>query len=222
MLTLLPLMACSTDPEPDRYFPLEEGTRWIYSVTMKTMDGEQELRQVVQAGPKITNTQIPIYQRRVLGGPLFQYAVDDQGITRLEQGRGRGATLESLVLPANREVGNTWAAASQTSALQSSGEPWESLFKLNIPVVMEYAIAGDNEVVETGVDEFENCLLIEGTGEATRDMGDLLGETTVSVTSREWYAPGVGLVRMERTETSTATSLAHGEIVAVLDGWTQD
>ena len=66
-------------------------------------------------------------------------------------------------------------------------------------------------------------MLIEGEGESQTDadLGNGVGQTRINVSTREWYAPGVGLVRMERNEQTSAQALRAGSLVMELDAWSQ-
>jgi hypothetical protein len=66
--------------------------------------------------------------------------------------------------------------------------------------VMSYRIAAEDETVVVPAGKFEHCLLVEGMATLTLFADPLTGYQDVSIKTREWYAPGVGLVKLERTE----------------------
>ena len=57
---------------------------------------------------------------------------------------------------------------------------------------------------------FNHCLHVTGRGQTTvqTDRGNASASVTVQVD--EWYAPSVGLVKLERQETSESTFLKAG------------
>nr|CAA6830832.1 MAG: Unknown protein [uncultured Thiotrichaceae bacterium] len=66
--------------------------------------------------------------------------------------------------------------------------------------VMSYRIASRDETVSVPAGTFEDCLLVEGEATLTMFADPLTGYQDVPIKTREWYAPGVGLVKLERSE----------------------
>lgn len=65
---------------------------------------------------------------------------------------------------------------------------------------MNYRIASQDETVVVPAGKFEHCLLVEGDATLTMFADPMTGYTDIPVKTREWYAPGVGMVKLERTE----------------------
>ena len=86
---------------------------------------------------------------------------------------------------------------------------------------MSFRVAALDASIATPAGQFDNCLLVEGHGQTDADLGNGVGPTHIEVTTREWYASGVGLVRMERNEQSSAKALKAGALVMELDEWSQ-
>ncbi|MEQ8233124.1 MAG: hypothetical protein RKL32_15555, partial [Gammaproteobacteria bacterium] len=74
----------------------------------------------------------------------------------------------------------------------------------------------------TPAGRFDGCLLIEGRGNTSAEVGNYIGRAAINVTSREWFAPDVGLVRLEREERTDAKALSAGRLVLELDDWRVD
>jgi len=213
---LVALLACGARATPDgvRYFPLHAGAAWQYRVKRTTMDGAQDLRHVVSAVAADDGLPASIGRRITLGGQRHDYRTSEHGIYRLT------ASGEELVLPRQLAQGSTWQGAGQTVVLESSAAPWESLFRVRVALAMNYRIEALDARVETPAGRFENCVLVSGHGATATDIGGYIGPTRIEVESREWYAPDVGLVRMEREERSDAVALRRGALVVELDRWT--
>lgn len=214
------LGACGNE-RPANYFPLDPGRHWQYRVERTTMDGTRELRHAVA-----TRAAPPDYAgiRETLGGALYYYVRDDEGLWRVAPDRqaatgSRTATGPELVLPATPDVGRAWQGKTTTAVLENTGPPWETLFRIAVPVAMNFRITATDAVVDTPAGRFEHCLEVVGEGRTNTDAGNYIGRTVIEVRSTEWYAPGVGLVRLEREERTAAEALDHGRLVMALDRW---
>jgi hypothetical protein len=207
----------------EHFFPLEAGLNWHYRVQRTTMDGRAEMRYAIQSVAPPVDSDISAV-RETLSGYRYLYAVNDEGIFRIgEHASTQPATLDAgtreLVLPQPLLTTSRWQTTSRTSVLESSASPWESLFRVNVPVTLHYVVESLDAEVVTGAGRFTNCLVIAGQGGVDADIGDYIGQTQIAVVSREWFAPGVGLVRMERHETTAAESLNSGSLTMELDSW---
>jgi hypothetical protein len=63
---------------------------------------------------------------------------------------------------------------------------------------------------------FEKCLRLEGTGLLHVLADARVGASEVPVTHTEWYAPGVGLVKLVRSETLDTQAIVGGTITMEL------
>ena len=161
--------------------------------------------------------------RVTLDGRPYLYAIDTQGIFRLNppaaDRAGPDHAEPALILPHDFATRPDWQTWSVTAALENSGPPWETLFRITTPVHMRYRVEATDAAVETPAGRFHGCLLVSGQGSASIDVGNYIGRTRVDVATREWFAPGVGLVRMERDEKTGARALSGGRLVMELDRW---
>jgi len=53
---------------------------------------------------------------------------------------------------------------------------------------------------------------IKMTGSSYKNAGNYVGLTLVNVEQTNWYSPGVGLVKMERLETTQSAALDKGTL----------
>ncbi len=223
---LLSMQACGKGGHDGTYFPLTPGGQWQYRVARTTMDGTRQLRHALSVIAPAANEPADLRTRVTLDGQRYIYRINDDGIYRIGvQGR-RGARAADgdqpqMIMPAHPGLGQQWRGRSQTSVLESSAAPWETLFRVQALLDMHYRVAALDAEVTTPAGEFDHCVLIEGEGQTDSDLGNSVGPTRINVTTREWYAPGVGLVRMERNEQTSATALSAGSLVMELDSWSQ-
>ena len=124
-------------------------------------------------------------------------------------------------MPAHLKIAQQWQGRTATSVLESSAAPWESLFRVHVPLEMRYRVESLSASVDTPAGHFTRCLLVAGRGSTESELGNGIGRAKLEITSREWYAPDVGLVRMERNEQTSAKALSGGSLVMELDRWSQ-
>ena len=219
VLSSFVLAGCSGDSGPARYLPLEPGYQWHYRVVRTTMDGTSHLRHAIHSLPVEPGTGFAGL-RETLGGKRLHYVEDERGLLQPDFGRSADSSgRERLVLPADLRAGTTWEAGDRTTVLENSGPPWETLFRINVPIELRYRVESTDARVSTPAGEFDHCLLIAGTGSTNADVGNYIGHTQIEVRTLEWYAPGVGLVRLEREESTAADALAAGALSMELDFW---
>lgn len=221
LLAVLLVQACGKGAGDGSYFPLNPGSQWQYRVERTTMDGTRQLRYALSAVGPAANEPADLRARVTLDGQRYVYRISDDGTYRIAIERRRGPrsiedSEQQMVMPSHPALDQTWAGRSQTAVLESSAAPWETLFRVQVPIEMRFRVAALDAEVSTPAGDFARCLLVEGQGQSDSDLGNGVGPTHIEVSTREWYAPGVGLVRMERHETTNAKALSSGALVMEL------
>ncbi|MGQ0529750.1 MAG: hypothetical protein ACT4PG_08075, partial [Panacagrimonas sp.] len=79
-------------------------------------------------------------------------------------------------------------------------------------IVLRMQVASLDDVVEVPAGTFTRCLQLEGSGLLNVLADARIGASPVPVTHTEWYAPGVGLVKLERTEWLDTQQIVGGKI----------
>ncbi|MEQ8661206.1 MAG: hypothetical protein RLW62_10345 [Gammaproteobacteria bacterium] len=204
---------CERTPGDPHWFPLEPGRVWQYRVERTTMDGTRALRHVVHSARVPADSGLAGL-RRTLDGRRLRYVRTAQGLFRIDAHGDR-----ELVLPPAPAALASWQGSSTTSVLENTGPPWETLFRINVPVALRYTVTSTDASVETPAGHFEDCLLVEGRGSASADVGNYIGRAAITVETREWFARDVGLLRLEREERTDAAALSGGRLVMELDAW---
>jgi hypothetical protein len=156
------------------------------------------------------------------GGARDYYLRDDSGIRRLATVRGRDGVVSMeddqhyiLKLPASINV--HWSLPSEITLIESVFyESGERIRERQVPVTLRYNVEAVDDTVVVPAGTFTNCIRVKATGSAiTRvNMGQNFGH--IDVVHTDWYAPGVGLVKTERRETSDSPYLKPGSALQEL------
>jgi hypothetical protein len=125
------------------------------------------------------------------------------------ESKPRFDTLMRKVLPQQEawQVDTLWTVETGLYLIHSSPENEIDLSEKRLDMLFE--IKSTDAVVDVPAGLFENCIEIEGYASMTLYADPRVGYIDVPIIQREWYAPGVGLVKMIRTE-EIASSLYHG------------
>lgn len=215
-LVLLATSLAACGPSGGSYYPLAPGHWWHYDVQSVVLDDTRQSRFLLQnAGlaPGLDG-QVHLQISQTRSADFLRVA--GEGVLRIaSQHPGmpgpRPDEPPRVLLPQTLAPGTEWQVTSTLALAESrTFEPRDRIIPRRLPVVLTKTIATLDATVEVAAGRFEHCLLIEGRGEASvpADRGNT--SATIKVSVREWYAPGVGLVRLERDETTTSTFFKPG------------
>ena len=220
LVVFLFVTACTKEVD---YFPLAAGHVWQYKIARTTMDGTEAQKYVLESRAAVDLNGKPMGRQRTLDGREYYYETLAGGGIQLSAYKLPGhrdpevASHPRIVLPQVLATGTSWQRQTHTQVLENSGPPWETLFRINVPVEMDYIVASDRESIRVPAGTFHNCVKIVGTGNTNADVGNYVGHAVISVQVVEWYAPQVGLVQLRRTETTDAQALNRGVIEMKLE-----
>ena len=222
LIAFLFLAAACERNDRGSYYPLESGRWWQYTTTTVVLDEPVEQKLLIaNLGTGKLEGRIVNVQRVQRG--LFRYFVDnDDGVARVAA-RSENAPITKfdppqIVIPGMREAGTKFTIRSGLRVIESrTFARQDKLRPRKIPIELLARVDGIDDVVETPAGIFEHCLRIvsEGSTFVRVDRGNASAEVTV--TQSDWYAPGIGLVKSERTEQSDSTFLKSGNYLQVLE-----
>jgi len=219
-LCMILLSACGR--EDLEYFPLEEGIYWRYRMHYEIMNGPMDTFFAIENKPEIRDDTGVLYEQVSMDGKSYFYRIDDQGLILTQ--RSRHGDFEDEYRDINRyllrfplQAGNEWQSDTWSRVLIKVGPPQKTEFRIvaRVPVTVNIESMTDTIRVPAGV--FRNCMRIRSTGSQFHDAGNYVGNTVVGIDETNWYAPGVGLVKSVRKETTTAKALDYGEIILELE-----
>lgn len=215
---LFTLTACRSTTSPT-YFPLDEDFHAHFSIQIETMDGVRHEKYSIENFASVKNEALTLYPRQTGDGSRLLYRIEDNWLLRhASQIPGQQARKESppvKILPVQFDSDNPprWTINTTTFLLENSGPPQDTLFRIQEPLTLHVSIVDQQASVDVPAGHFDQCLKLIATGYVNADVGNYVGKTRIEVTQTSWYAPDVGLVKTQRTETTTNKQIAKGEFI---------
>lgn len=233
------LLGGCADPGHE-YYPLAKGYWWQYTMTVETMDGTREQKMILGNVGATEMAGQTVYPRRSVEGYIFYFRPVEDGILRLadmpdpdakrfidtevvydnpgtSRRQPRDIERDQYVLRTPLEIGNSWVMESETATLEMSGPPFDTMYQLDIPVDITYRVASLTDRVDVPAGRFTDCLRIEGSGRSQINVKGHLGRIEISVQTTDWYAPGTGLIKSERLESTSSPVLREGSYLLELE-----
>jgi hypothetical protein len=218
--------SCSPKSEQDAYFPLDDGRSWTYRVT-KSLDEAQEpsvdLIELSARGVQDVDGK-PALRRHSDNGVDYWFRSDASGIYRVASKNAldkepKADNPPRYVLKKPYTVGIQWEASTVAYILQRKNEVPKEIRYTHKPVMMVYKIEALEQKVETAAGVFEGCIRVLGEAKIKLYVDALFSWRDMPLYSTEWYCPKVGLVRVERVETSPSKTLRGGTMTLDLTQW---
>ena len=211
LIATLFFTAC--DKPSDTYFPLRKGLTWEYHVASTTpYYNKQDTLKIKNLGKKKIEGR-DLYLRRTSFGTDYYFAKELQNVNRVAKRttielKPRFDEEDRYVIKTPIEPGTSWAYQGKPYLLD---RPFPTDYELHQTVrfLMTYRIIAVDEEVATPAGMFENCLHIQGTAEVDIGRTLTLVSDHVEFTTDEWYAKGIGLVKLVRFE-DVDTEYAYG------------
>ena len=200
----------------EEYFPLEKGRYWEYQMKVSILGHDAIQKQVYrnQGSGEFDGKRVQI--REYPGGGHGYFRVTREGVERVASAGLSSEDLKAdppgtFMLKMPYKKGTTWKATSRLSLIESrTFEPSDRIIPLHIPVRMSFVIEADDDVVRVPAGEFSHCLRVHGTGDLTIRVDRGYHRAYIQVDEVDWYAPGVGLVKSQRSEASDSYFLKTG------------
>lgn len=217
----LSLLCVSCSNKENSYFPLSNGYKWRYDVSLVTRDGLENQKYILNNIGQGELDGVPVSLRKSLDGTILYYSISDEGIHYL--GNTDGLSInpvfnedKQLVIPKQLSVGIEWEQSTHTKLLIKTGPQRKTVFKIVAEVPLEVKIESLDEIVTVPAGRYDNCMKITMSGSTFKNAGKYVGLTLVNVEQINWYAPGIGLVKMERLETTQRKALDKGTLLIEL------
>lgn len=219
---LLLMAGCGQPPAAAKLFPLEPGRSWVYRSVTELEDNTREQETITLrtlAKDTLTVEQAaepgPAWHRHSDGGADYWLRADDTGIYRVASKSELDAepqpdATRRYVLKAPYTVGTQWQTdTAPYLLLENTNFPRETRHR-HPAVPMLFSITAVDAAVEADGRRFTGCTKVEGNGQLRIFSSSVGGWRDVPIVAREWYCPGVGLVRLEREELVGSSGLVFG------------
>lgn len=219
----LSLLAACEKPASDDYFPLNQGLRWEYQVTIEHPERLDTKQLIIETTGQTRLKEEAVSIRSTSDGTDYYLAKRADGIYRL----AKRTVVETeprldvsprmvLPLPITQAKGKTWSTISQPYLIERVYEGMDVMTADMLQFPMTYSVLSLDETVEVAAGHFEHCILVEGQTDLSLYADARTGNSTIPITTREWYAPGVGLVKLEREEPLNTDVYKGGKITMEL------
>lgn len=215
------LTGCDLSNKDLSYFPLSSGYKWRYDVSLITRDGLERQQYILNNVGKSKIENVTVFLKQTLDGTTLYYTQDDEavkflGMKTMAIPGGVFQPEKQIVMPKTVKVDAAWETMSTTKLLKKTGPPQKTEFKIIAKVPMEVSIESLSEKISVPAGLFENCMKITMTGSMMKDAGNYVGLTLIDVKETSWYAPNVGLIKLERIETTQSEALDRGSLLIEL------
>ena len=220
LLCCVAIAGCSRAPAPDDYFPLGPGLSWRYQLTrvFKSRTAQATFSEVNLGSVEFDGRQTTLrrtgednhyYVERRADGI---YRVAKRNVAEIAPHKDKSPRM---ILPQPLRVGATWSNPSQPYALRRI-QPYEDSLTHGVHFDMTYQLVADDDTVEVPAGRFEHCLRVEGSAQLSLYSDARLGYQEIPIKTTEWYAPGVGLVKLVREEPLDTEVFEGGTITLAL------
>lgn len=223
------LAACSAQAPGSPWFPLQAGHRWEYEVRTTRDAATPARRETLVLRNLGSGTPAGLeggaaWQRRSDSGVDYWLRQDATGIYRVASRSHVQAEVQPdasprYVLKAPYTVGTQWQASTTAYLFERKADfPREVRHGLE-PVPMLYRIEAADEQVQTPAGSFSGCLRVHGQAQLRLFVDPVQGWRELPLSTVEWYCPGVGLVRLERSERVNSAFMSGGTLTMELRAW---
>ncbi len=204
------LAACQDKPAENDLFPLSANLTWHYDASFRAGRVSSHHKLIITnqkaelEGQKVTS-------RRFHNGDVAYYDKSEKGIFRLALNSDRHGLVKDqenhflIRFPLEQET--QWDLNSKPFFLEqsvrkiNSGQASLSANLKIDPLIMHYQIMATDEKIRVKAGTFSRCVRVTGKGD-TRASGPEIGTVKINVVQTDWYAPGTGLIKSERRETT--------------------
>jgi hypothetical protein len=213
---------CTGRSGDDPLFPLEPGRRWAYELRTEREDGSAEREtRVLETLPAEDLDGRPAFRRRSDSGVDYWLRRDAGGTYRVASKSDVDAAPKAdpqprYVLKAPVAVGTSWRAGT-TAYLLMRRESFPREIRHSHPdVPMLYTIESLTDTVSVPAGRWQGCVRVRGVATLRLFADPVAGWRDLTLTTTEWYCPGVGLVKLERGEPAGSAFLTGGTLTMEL------
>ncbi len=204
------LGSCQERPTDKDLYPLTGNLTWHYNTSFRAgrISGQHKLiitnQETEFEGEKVSS-------HRFHNGDIAYYVRNHNGILRLALYSASNGLVKDpndhFLIKFPVKAGTQWKINSKPFFLEQSVRKinaGQASLSANLKIntlVMKYEISSTETSINVSAGKYSHCVLIKGSGTTTA-TGPEIGTTKIDVIQSDWYAPGVGLIKSERRETT--------------------
>ncbi len=225
VLLSIAVAGCDGAPEGDKMFPLGKGRSWTYQVTTHyegLAPTSSEMTINSRGSDEVSGERA--WRRRTDTGVNYWLKSDPSGIYRIASKHALDLKVvpddePRYVLKQPYAKGTKWSANTTSYVLQRRNELPKRVSTSHKSFVMNYQIDKTGVRLETQAGLFTGCLEVVGVSKLYLWVDIEFGFRNMPLTTREWYCPDIGLVRLERSEPSPSRFMVGGKMTMELIEW---
>lgn len=226
LLTFVLLSSCGLKTDDDDFFPLQKGRSWTYRVTKTMIEKGEPHKESLTLDTRGSDSinGVSAMRRHSDSGLDYWLRSDDTGIYRIASKNPleREPIIDEnprYVLRKPYVVGTRWDASTVAYILEYRNESLKEVRYTHKSINMVYRIEAIDQKVTSIAGNFEGCIKITGEAQVKLFADDAFTFRNVPLFSYEWYCPKVGLVRLQRVETSPSKFILGGSTLLELTSW---
>jgi hypothetical protein len=202
------LTGCSRPlPASPELFPLNSGWTWRYEMVTVSASGKvTEPFTVENLGFRQYGGGLEGWERRNSLGNYYLFRSNASGVHRVgarneieDQMRSDEPQAVRPVLKWPIALGTHWTAPSLPYLIHRTFD-WPRELKYSKALVLAFEVEAVDEAVTVPAGTFKSCVQVVGRQTLRVYVDPVTGFQDIQITQREWYCPGVGLVKLLRDE----------------------
>ena len=205
--------------EKNNFFPSDINLKWTYSISIySSYKNERLLKRIMITNAKKDKQNNKVELSKLYSdGSYYTYEIDEKEKTVsrksvvLAFNEGIVEPVKKVVYPDLSFKNNEWETQEQLFLVKGFQPPLRN-FKPRTRFKMKYKVSRRNFKFKSKNKSFEDCIEIEGKGNASFIADTRSGPIIVNVTNNEVLCNNIGLVYQKRSEITNASAFGNMEL----------
>ena len=216
-IVLLLIQSCKS--EKNNFFPSDVNLKWTYSISIySSYKNERFLKRIMITNAKKDKQNNKVELSKLYSdGSYYTYEIDEKkkSVSRksvvLAFNEGIVEPVKKVVYPDVTFKTDEWETQEQLFLVKGFQPPLRN-FKPRTRFKMNYKVSRRNFKFKSKKKSFENCIEIEGKGNASFIADTRSGPIIVDVINNEVLCNDIGLVYQKRSEITNASAFGNMEL----------
>ena len=205
--------------EKNNFFPSDINLKWTYSINIySSYKNERFLKRIMITNAKKDKQNNKVELSKLYSdGSYYTYEIDEKKKTVFRKSvvlafnEGIVEPVKKVVYPDLTFKTNEWETQEQLFLVKGFQPPLRN-FKPRTRFKMKYKVSRRNFKFKSKKKLFEDCIEIEGKGNASFIADTRSGPIIVDVINNEVLCNNIGLVYQKRSETTNASAFGNMEL----------